>query len=194
MKIKSLILIGIVALGLAMETQAQTNTSIPQDLLNLGGDVLDGPWAVAAGYGHSITGTGNNVAFEVVSYDLVTNVNNSGFSSGVIAGLDQMWSAHAHQMNSLSGGWQFSETGKPLAFTGISALTNMTVTVDLYQLVATPRGGSDVGAITGTSLSLDVMAWKSFHLKPIALYENRNGQAGFDGNYLLGGLAITHAF
>lgn len=176
--------------------KAQTNTSpsIPQDLSNLGGDVLNGPWGLAAGYGHSITGTGNNVAFEILTYDLVTNVNDTGFSSGAIAGYDQLWSTHQHQLNSVSGGWQFSETGHPLSFIGSTFLTNVLTTETVYQLIATPRGGSDVGSITGTSVDVEVGEWSGFHGNILGLYESRNGQSGFNGNYLLLGLGVSHKF
>lgn len=185
-------LLAALVLG-AGKLAAQTN-SIPQDFLNLTGDVLNGPWGVATGYGHSISGGGNNVAFEIVTYDLVANVQNTGFSSGLIMGYDQLWSRNNSELNSISGGWQFSETGTPLAFTGVSWLKNITATVDLYQLVATPKAGNDVGSISGVSLSVDLYQLNNFHLKGVGLYENRNGQGNFNGNYLLAAVAVSHLF
>jgi hypothetical protein len=181
----------IALIGLCFTAGAQ---SIPQDVITLSKDVAGGPWGLAGGYGHSITGVGNNVAFEVLTYDLVTNVQNTGFSSGAIAGYDQLWGNHLKLLNSLSGGWQFSETMKPFAFVGSTFLTNVEATVCAYQLVATPEAGNDIGSITGTSVAFNAGEWSGFHLKLIGLYEDRNGQGGFNGNYLLGGLAITHNF
>jgi hypothetical protein len=193
-KRKSLIIAAALLAAVSLHAQTNTSLSIPQDILNLGGDVLDGPWGIATGYGHSITGTGNNVGFEILTYDLLTNVQNTGFSSGIVVGYDQLWSTHQHQFNSLSGGWQFSETGHPLSFIGSTFLTNVVTTEDVFQLVATPNGGSDVGSITGTSVAVSVGEWSGFHGKILGLYESRNGQSVFNGNYLLGGLAITHGF
>jgi hypothetical protein len=177
---------------------AQTNStpiqSIPQDVLNLAGDVGNGPWGVAGIYGHSVTGTGHNVAAVLISYDLVTNVQNTGFSSGLIAGYETLWGSGRKQLDTINGGWQFSETGHPLAWVGSTFLTNVVSTELAYQVVSTPRGGSDIGSITGTAVTVNVAEWSGFHLTVLGAYQNRNGQAGFNGNELLFGLAIKHKF
>lgn len=176
---------------------AQTNTpppSIPQDFLNMAQQVVDGPWGVGGFVGRNFTGEGTTIAAEILTYDLVTNVQDTGFSSGLIVGYSQLWHAHAEQLNDVSGGWQFSETGHPLSFVGTTFVTNIIATVDLYQVVATPRGTGNVGSITGTSVSVNLTEWENFHLNVVGLYESRSGQTGFNGNYGLLGLSITHAF
>lgn len=186
--------LAFVAMIAVLSARAQ---SLPQDGLKLIEDTASGPWGVAGGYGHSVTGIGNNVAFEVVSYDLMPSTNSSipGFASGPIVGFDQLWSGGRKSLNSIGGGWDASYTGKPLTFVGKSFLTNVTATVMAYQLVATPRGSGSIGAITGTAVSVDTgVQWQGFHLKALGLYESRNGQTGFNGNYLLGGIAVTHDF
>lgn len=171
--------------------RAQT---IPQDALNLGGDFLNGPWGISTIYGRSFTGEGKNLAGVLVTYDLVTNDNNTGFSSGPIAGYDEVFGIHQHEINTLSGGWDFGMTGHPLSFIGTTSLTNIETTEIVYQLVATPRGGNDIGSITGTAFIVNVGEWNGFHGKLIAAYENRNGQNQGNGNWGLLGVAITHKF
>jgi hypothetical protein len=190
------VLIGSLLILVSMSARAQTSTNSTsplQDIINLAADIGNGPWGVYSGYGHSISGPGASLVFAGVTYDLVTNASDAGFGSGAIVGYDDTFSQHAHQINSVNGGWQVSWTGKPLEFIGSTILTNITATVMAYQVIATPEKGNAVGAITGTSVSFDIGEWSGFHLKALGMYESRNGTA-FDGNWLCGGLAIAHKF
>lgn len=173
---------------------ASAQSSVPQDILNVGTDILTGPWGASAVYGRSFSGEGKNLAGVIVTYDLVTNVDNTGFSSGPIFGYDEVFGLHQHEINTLSGGWDFGETGHPLSFIGSTVLTNIETTEIVYQLVATPRGGNDIGSITGTALTVNCGEWNGFHLKLLAAYENRNGQNQGNGNWGIIGGAITHKF
>lgn len=188
---KILSLLAVTLCAFAGNLQAQT---IPQDGYTLVADTLNGPWAVAGGFGKNLNGQGT-AAFGIVSYNLVPSTNGMGFNSGPIAGYDVTYLPHSKgQIYSLSGGWNASWTGKPFSFIGKTFVTNITGSAMAFQLVATPRGGSAIGAITGTAFTLDVYSFDNFHIKPMGIYESRNGMDGGNGNWLFGGLAVTHNF
>ena len=178
--------------GSPTTTSGSTSGGFGSDFTALLGDIIGGPWGIMAGYGHSLSGTGENVVFGLITYNFTSNTNGGGFNSGAIVGYDKLWGGRGSEINSFSGGWQVSYSGKPLGFIGAPFLTNMVATATAFQLIATPQGGSAVGAITGVSLSLDVYAIYNFEIQPTFIYENRNGQGAFDGNYGLAALAITH--
>jgi hypothetical protein len=168
--------------------------NIEDGLTLLATNVADGPWAVGGGYEHSTSGTGANVSFATLTYNLTPNISGSSFSSGPVLGYDDCM-VHGHTLvNSLSGGWSLSSSGRWFSFVGKTFLTNVVGTVTGYQLVATPRGSGPIGAITGTAVSLDVASWNNFHFKPTIVYNSRNGQAGFNGNFIGGALFISHDF
>lgn len=190
MKNLKLSVIGLV-LGMALRVSGQ---SIPSDVYSVVTDTLVGPWAVAGGWGHNITGEGRSATFGIISYNLVASTNGMGFNSGPIAGYDVTYGAGKTSISTLSGGWDASWTGKPFSFIGKTFVTNITGSAMAFQLVATPRGGSAIGAITGTAFTLDVYSFDNFHIKPLGIYESRNGMDEGNGNWLFGGLAITHDF
>lgn len=188
---KKLFLIVTAALALIATTaHADFSTDFPKTV----GDIIDGPWVIGGGYLHSGTGTGANIAVGVVSYNLMPSTNGLGFNSGPIVGYEDCWAKGQSHFNSLSGGWNLSYSGKPLAATGISWMTNDTATIVLSQMLATPRGGNAIGAVTATAVSLDVAHWKNLHFKPTFLYSNRSGQPGFNGSFYGGGLFLSLGF
>lgn len=184
------LILSLVAGLVASVASAQNPIS---DSYQLAVDTLQGPWGVAGGYGHSISGPGRSAAFGVLTYNLVPSTNGMGFSSGPIGGYDVTWGTGKSQVYSLSGGWDAGWTGKPFMFVGKTFVTNITGSAMAFQLVATPRGGSAIGAITGTAITLDLYSFDNFHIKPVGIYESRNGMNA-NGNWLFGGLALTHAF
>lgn len=186
---KNIILIIAVLLA-AITSHAQ---GVVQNVFKLGQSILNGPWAAGTGYGHSLSG-GNSVVYGVICYDFVTNVDNTGFSSGVIGGDDYLWKGNQHEQNTINGGFQIQETFKPLSFVGKTFLTNIVTTVSAYQLVATPKAGGTIGAITGTSLTIDLYSLQGFHLKVAGMYESRAGQGEWNGKYGLIGGFLTHSF
>lgn len=173
-------------------TSGTTSGGFGADFTALMGDIVGGPWGFMGGWGHSLSGTGENVAFGLITYNFTSNTNGGGFNSGAIAGYDKLWGGHQHveEINSFSGGWQLSYSGNLSAI----SLTNVTWSVTGFQLIATPQNGDAVGAITGVALSVDVYSIDNFDLQPSFIYESRNGQGQFDGNYGLVALAITHGW
>jgi hypothetical protein len=190
---KKLLLIGAVILA-AITSQAQNFAGDVSQAVN---DILDSPWAVGTGYGHSVTGTGNNVAYVTLADNFVSTTNATGtvgLSSGLLAGYDDLWSSHNSQFNSISGGFSVTLSDKPLTFIGTTYASNVCMNVSAYQLVANPKSGNDVGAITGVSVLFTLYDWKNFKFKVGGQYESRNGQGRWDGNYLLGSAFIAKSF
>jgi hypothetical protein len=185
--------IGIALLAMIAVFSASAQ-NFQDGLVNVATNIIGGPWAVGGGFEHSTSGTGANVAFATVTYNLTPNIGGSSFSSGPIVGYDDCMISGKTLINSLSGGWSLSSSGHWFSFVGKTFVTNIVGTITGYQLIATPRGGGPVGAITGGSVSIDVGPVYNFHLKPTLVYNGRNGQAGFDGNFIGGALFISHDF
>jgi hypothetical protein len=173
-------------------TTGTTSSSFSADFAATVNDIINGPWGFMGGYGHSLSGTGQSVAFGLLTYNFTSNTNGGGFNSGAIVGYDKLWGGHQDvtEINSFSGGWQISYSGNLASFD----LTNVTWIVTGFQLIATPQGNNAVGAITGVAFALDVYSFHNFDIMPTFIYESRNGQTHFDGNYGLVALAVTHGW
>jgi hypothetical protein len=178
--------------GTAPSVSGSTSQGFAADFEATIGDIINGPWGFLGGYGHSLSGTGENVAFGLITYNFTSNTNGGGFNSGAIVGYDKLWGGHqgVEEINSFSGGWQVSYSGDLNEL----SLTNVTWAVTAFQLIATPQTGNAVGAVTGLALSIDVYSVDNFDFQPTFIYESRNGQGPFDGNYALAALAITHGW
>lgn len=178
------------------QTNTNSNTGFFADLQALAQGAIDSPWGASAGFGRSTTGD-KDVAYILITDQLITNIDGTGFSSGPIVGYDELWMPHVKQINSLSGGWQLSLTENPFTFTKVSFLTNMVATELAYNLVATPRDSANsIGDIVGTAVMLDFYpkGFDGFHIKALGAYENRTGQGAFNGNYVLFGGVISRNF
>jgi hypothetical protein len=175
---------------------ARAQNGIFPDVQALAEDVVNSPWGASAGFGRSTTGN-KDVAYVLITDQLVTNIGGTAFSSGPIVGYDELFAPHVKQVNSLSGGWQLSLTQHPFAFIGKTFVTNFVTSELAYTLVATPRlSTSPIGSITGTALTLDPYPhglW-NFHIKALGAYEDRTGQGLFNGNYWIFGGVISHDF
>jgi len=187
-------LIAIIALS-AFAGRAQNLADGAGLLVNT---IVDSPWTVDTGYGRSVTGMGYNIGYVALADQFVTTTNASGtigLSSGVVLGYEALWTSHQSQFNSLNGGFSVSYSGMPLNWVGTSWASNVCVSVSGYQLIATAKGGSAVGAITGGSVMATVYKFSpTLKLKLGGKYESRNGEGKWDGNDLLGSLQLSKTF
>ena len=135
-------------------------------------------WTGLAGYGRGLSGN-HNVGYADVAFNFSKNV-------GVLVGYDALWGAGQSQFNAVKGGVSLNFTGPlPLLPLLPTAMTNIPVTVYAAQLIATPKGGNAVGALTVAGADIDILPVKNFELVAGAAYENRSGQGSWDGNYIL---------
>lgn len=177
---------------LAVVGQAQTSTTNTPSFPSLfgGAEQIEAAianstnWDAGGGYGHSITGTGRNLAFADVVYDFAPNISGTGFSSGIILGYDVLWSRHQSIFNSVSGGLSVSDVVAPLAFIGNSTLDKFKVTISAAELMATPKAANDIGSINVETASWQVVNFQNFTLVLNGHYINRNGQGYWNGSYL----------
>ena len=145
-------------------------------------------WNALTGYGHSISGTGKNLTFVDVAYNISDNV-------GFVVGYDYLWANHqVGSFNAVKGGVNLQTTIHPFAFLGSTALTNILVQPFVADLLATPQGSGNIGNIVTTGVNWDFFSFKNFALGAGIQYENRTGQGNWDGNYILGHIAISRKF
>ena len=158
------------------------------DGLKIIGDAVSSStnWTAITGYGHSTKGQ-NNVAFAALAYNFNANV-------GLVAGYDYLWSGQSHTFNSVKGGVTLQLPMHPFAFLGSTVLTNIVATPFVADMVATPQSGSTIGNLISTGINFDVYAWKNFEIVSGLQYEQRNGQGGWDGNYVLFHLGLSRRF
>lgn len=187
-KLKSLI--GLAILSLALSTHAQTNSPVPSFSVGLRemADAVSSStnWTVVAGAGRSTTGS-KNLAFGDVCYAFNDNV-------GAVIGYDYLWGHGASEFNSVKGGLTLQATIHPLAFIGSTFATNIVGTPFVGALVATPKTGDNIGLITTAGINFDVFRFKNFSLDAGAQYENRTGQGGWNGNYILLHVGLSRKF
>ena len=153
-------------------------------------------WDAGFGGGRSLNTSGApiTIGFADVVYDFAPQINGTGFSAGLIAGYDVLRRNGADIFNSVSGGLQVQDTISPLAFFGSPALNKFKVTVSVAQLIATPRNGNDVGALTITSASYDVHDFGRFSLMLNGHYEIRAGQGFYSGHYGMASIFLQRNF
>jgi len=144
-------------------------------------------WTSVAGYGHGLSGGGNNLAFGGIAYNFTENV-------GAYVGYDYLWNSSSNSFNSIRGGITLQDTIKPLTFIGQSWTTNVTATPYAAVFLATPRNGNAVGEVNAVGANIDVYAVKNFELIVGGGYENRVGQGSFDGNYAYFNIGLSRRF
>lgn len=182
-----------VALCGGLTAQAQTNSvpNTPPSVTQLAKDiasVISGSgWTAGGGIGHSISGSGRSVAGFGVAYDF----NNTPI--GLYLGYDYLFSKTQSQQNVVKGGITVNATIEPLAFLS-SSLTNITATLYAGELMATGIGNNAVGAITVTGAKIHLTNFKNFEISVDPWYENRQGQAGWDGHYVGAYIMATRMF
>ncbi|MDE2100611.1 MAG: hypothetical protein KGL39_25430 [Patescibacteria group bacterium] len=143
-------------------------------------------WTIVGGYGHSLKGK-NNLAFADVAYDFTANV-------GVVVGYDVLWTKGANQFNSVKGGVTLQTDIYPLKWTGVNLLSGIKGTPFVGALLATPKGGGNVGTILTTGINFDVVDFSKFSFDLGFQYENRSGQGQWDGSYGLVHLGLSRRF
>lgn len=190
--------VGLIVLLISVAgAQAQTNlTQVPNllptptfsdALILLGEDAAQSTnWVAVGGYGHSVSGTGRNLAFGEIGM----NFNDY---AGVIFGYDYLWGNKQHQFNSVKGGLTLQLPMHVFAFTGIPALTNIVASPVAFDQVAT-SSSSSVANILGGGLDVHIVPFWNLQLHGGADYENRSGDSVWGGNYWFFHLAITRNF
>lgn len=202
MKIKAALIIGVLALSLAV-SNAQTNTNNPvtSNFSNL--SLLDSlfsltNWTALAGYGHSVTGVGNNLAFQDFVYKSATNAN-----VGVVIGFDQLWGNHHGVFCTVKGGATLQTVIRPFSFLGSDQWGNEFGTtlagIEIQPFIANvvaQANNSSVGNITTAGFNYIYLSpkTKNFSLGAGLQWEYRAGQGTWDGNYLLFHLSFTRRF
>lgn len=132
-------------------------------------------WTMIGGYGHSLKGK-NNLAFADLAYNFNSNV-------GVVVGYDDLWTTGASQFNAVKGGVTLQTEIHPFAWTGVSWLSDIKGQPFLGALIATPRGGGNIGTILTTGINFEVVDFSKYSLDLGVQYESRSGQSGWDGGY-----------
>ena len=180
------ILAALCLCAVAVKSNAQS-PSLAAGVTEIGNAVSSSTnWSVLAGYGRS-TENANNLAFAAVAYNLNNNV-------GFVLGYDYLWNAKNNQFSAVKGGVSLQLPMHPFSFLGSTALTNITATPFVADLIATPRNGDAIGNIVTTGVNFDLYGFKNFELGAGVQYEKRSGQGEFNGNYILFHLGISRKF
>jgi hypothetical protein len=184
MKLNKLIFGLAVLLVTAGGLQAQTPTpSIPQGVQEMAAALAKAPWTALAGYGQGINDGHHKLYFTDFAYDFTpTNMANVG----IVVGYDQLTSTvkgESGQFNAVKGGVNLSVPIHPFAFIGSTFLTNVIGNPFVADLLATPKGGSNIGNIVDSGCDFDLYAFSNFELSVQAHYENRSGEDYYNGNY-----------
>lgn len=187
-------IIGAVLFMAAVTVQAQTNTlpSLPQGIQLLMQGITSGTnWAADVGYGRStknmLTSKGKNIAFVQALYNFNQNV-------GVVAGYDWLWNKNGDNANSVRGGITLEQPMRLFSFVGSTFLTNVVSTPFVQDLIATPHAGNAIGNVIVAGADFKFVTFANFSFDGGIEWENRQGQGYWDGNYLMGHLAIVRRF
>jgi hypothetical protein len=169
LKLCTIATIGLLALAVSARAQ------IPQSIFDTA--VTNG--AVGGGYWRGLTGNYNIASYDYL-YDITASTNSLG--AGLILGGDYMWSGrNLHEQNSVKGGFTLDYTLEPLRSAG---LTNVVLTINGGNAVATPKGNNSIGDITYAGANFKLKVYKSLNFNINPSWQNRVGQAEFSRQYV----------
>jgi hypothetical protein len=148
-------------------------------------------WSFIGGYGRAANSffrkDAQNVGFGDIVYGLNQNV-------GFIFGIDYLWAKGAGEFNTVKGGVNLQQPMRLFSWVGSGSITNTVATPFVSDCLAQPQGTANIGNLLVGGFNFNLFPFRNLSIDANIAYEDRMGQAQWNGGYWLFAGGITRRF